>query len=95
MTLLELGDKVPCAQLEEARLYDEGKLHNLIARYRDCAVIEVIKGLGMLKRDKSVPFLFPRVRGQTASRLFAGKGLGKGFLNVGDTLRKGTISKGT
>lgn len=49
MTLLELEDRVQYAEPEAARLYDEGKLHDVIARYRDCAVIEIIKGLDMLK----------------------------------------------
>jgi hypothetical protein len=47
--LLELEDRVQCDQPEAAQVYDEGKLHDLIARYRDCAVKEVIKDSDMLK----------------------------------------------
>lgn len=57
MTLLELEDGVQCAKPEAAQLYDEGKLHNLIARYRNCEVIEVIKGLAMLKGTNLLLFL--------------------------------------
>lgn len=77
MTLLELGDKVPCAQLEEARLYDEGKLHNLIARYRDCAVIEVIKGLGMLKGTNLFLFHFLGLGDRLQVGSLQEKGLGR------------------
>lgn len=92
MTLLELEDRVHCAQPEAAPLYDEGKLHNLIARYRDCVVIEVIKGLVMLKGTNL--FLFRLFQKEDSKWTIFRKVLGHSFCNWVALLEKGGFRKG-
>lgn len=85
MTLLELEERVQCAQPEAAQVYDEGKLHNLIARYRDCAVIEVIKDLDVLKGTN----LFPLLQKEDCKWTIGRRELGQSSLNLCSTPRKG------